>query len=144
MQGQLFTQDFLTRGVLDTPPYQSLGDSDFSAFKAALQGIFAGFSGASKPNEAQTENDIINKVLLELGYVDDAGQVLPPFVWNEEERRARLSALDALFFWLYGLNADDAGYIMDSFPIVREHDEKAFGRFRTKDDVLARLQLLTA
>jgi hypothetical protein len=44
----------------------------------------------------------------------------------------------------YGLNADDAGYNMDSFTIVREHDEKAFGRFRTKEDVLALLPLLTA
>lgn len=75
----------------------------------------------------------------DLGYVDAAGQVLPPLTWNEEERRARLAALDALFFYLYGLDADDAAYILDSFPIVREQDQKAFGRYRTKDDVLLRL-----
>jgi len=74
--------------------------------------------------------------------VDEAGQVLPPLPWDEEDRRARLAALDALFFWLYGLDADDAAYILDSFPIVREHDERAFGRYRTRDDVLARLPLL--
>ena len=28
---------------------------------------------------------------------------------------------------------------MDTFPIVREQDEKAFGRYRTKQDVLAKL-----
>lgn len=78
----------------------------------------------------------------DLGYVDASGQVLPPFAWNDEERRARLAALDALFFWLYGLSADDAAYIMSTFPIVREQDEKAFGRYRTQDDVLARLALL--
>lgn len=78
----------------------------------------------------------------DLGYVDAAGQVLPPLVWNDEERRARLAALDALFFWLYGLDANDAAYILDSFPIVREQDEKAFGRYRTRDEVLARLALL--
>jgi len=78
----------------------------------------------------------------DLGYVDSHGQVLPPLVWNEEERRARLAALDALFFYLYGLNADDAACIMSTFPIVREQDEKAFGRYRTRDDVLARLALL--
>jgi hypothetical protein len=33
----------------------------------------------------------------DLGYVDAAGEVLPPLVWNEEDRRARLAALDALF-----------------------------------------------
>lgn len=80
----------------------------------------------------------------DLGYVDAAGEVLPPFVWNEEERRARLAALDALFFWLYRLNLDDAAYILGSFPIVREQDLKAFGRYRTQDDVLAVLGLLGA
>ena len=79
----------------------------------------------------------------DLGYVDTAGQVLPPFVWNDEERRARLAALDALFFWLYGLNADDAAYILCTFPIVREPDIKTFGSYRTRDDVLAVLALLT-
>ncbi|OYY96484.1 MAG: hypothetical protein B7X59_07865 [Polaromonas sp. 39-63-203] len=78
----------------------------------------------------------------DLGYVDAAGNVLPPFVWNDEERRARLAALDALFFWLYGLNADDAAYILGTFPIVREQDTKAFGSYRTQDDVLAVLALL--
>ena len=75
----------------------------------------------------------------DLGYVDAAGQVLPPFVWNDEERRARLAALDALFFHLYSLNADDASYILDTFPIVRDQDIKAFGRYRTKEDILALL-----
>ena len=67
---------------------------------------------------------------------------MPPFVWNEEERRARLAALDALFFYLYGLNTDDAAYILGTFPIVRDQDIKAFGRYRTKEDVLALLREL--
>jgi hypothetical protein len=38
---------------------------------------------------------------------------------------------------------DDAAYILDTFPIVREQDiEAAFGRYRTKDDVLNHLMLL--
>ena len=75
----------------------------------------------------------------DLGHVDAKGQVLPPFVWNEEDRRARMAALDGLFFHLYGLAEDDAAYILDTFPIVREHDQAAFGRYRTKDEVLAQL-----
>ncbi|PIW08109.1 MAG: hypothetical protein COW39_10915, partial [Comamonadaceae bacterium CG17_big_fil_post_rev_8_21_14_2_50_60_13] len=78
----------------------------------------------------------------DLGYVDASGQVLPPVIWNEDERRARLAALDALFFWLYGLDALDATYILDTFPIVREQDAKTFGRYRTQDDILAVLALL--
>ncbi|MFZ3142165.1 Eco57I restriction-modification methylase domain-containing protein [Polaromonas sp.] len=79
----------------------------------------------------------------DLGHVDEAGAVLPPFVWDEENRRARLAALDALFFYLYGLGADDARYILDTFPIVRDQDQKAFGRYRTQDDILQLLSLLT-
>ena len=80
----------------------------------------------------------------DLGYVDAAGQVLPPFVWNDEERRARLAGLDALFFWLYGLSAADAQYILSTFPIVREQDMRAFGEYRTEKDMLSLLPLLQA
>ena len=61
-----------------------------------------------------------------------------------KRRRKRLAALDALFFHLYGLGEDDAAYMLDTFPIVRQQDEAAFGRYRTKDDVLALLRLLPA
>ncbi len=80
----------------------------------------------------------------DLGYVDAAGLVLPPFVWNEEERQARMAALDALFFYLYGLNAEDAAYVLDTFPIVREQDQKAFGHYRTKQEILRLLAVLIA
>jgi Eco57I restriction-modification methylase len=84
----------------------------------------------------------------DMGYVHTSGphkgEVKPPFVWNDEDRRTRLAALDALFFYLYGLGADDAAYILDTFPIVRDQDAKAFGRYRTKDDVLEKLALIEA
>ncbi|MCA3241555.1 MAG: restriction endonuclease [Rubrivivax sp.] len=80
----------------------------------------------------------------DLGYVDAQGQVLPPIRWDDEDRRRRLAALDALFFWLYGLGADDAAYVLDTFPIVRAQDEARFGRYRTKEEVLALLGLLPA
>ncbi len=33
---------------------------------------------------------------LDMGYLDDAGDVLPTFVWDGEERRARMVALTFL------------------------------------------------
>lgn len=71
MQGQLFTQDFLTRGILETPPHQALTEADFTAFRHSLQSIFAAFHSQSTINEAQTEALVINKVLVELGWDDD-------------------------------------------------------------------------
>ncbi len=78
----------------------------------------------------------------DLGYVDATGAVLPPLQWNDAERRARMAALDAVFFYLYGVGADDASYIMNTFPIVREQDMQLFGRFATHDAVLEALALL--
>ena len=55
-----------------------------------------------------------------------------------------MAALDALFFHLYGLSEDDAGYILSTFPIVRQQDMAAFGRYRTQQDVLALLSLFNS
>ena len=71
MQRQLFTQDFLTRGVTETPPFQALTPAAFTAFCASLKSIFAGLDGASTINEAQTEKEVINKVLVAPGWGDD-------------------------------------------------------------------------
>ena len=71
MQGQLFTQEFLLRGVQGTPPYQDFSDNAFATFQSAMQGIFSGLDASSTINEAQTEQLVINKVLAALGWADD-------------------------------------------------------------------------
>ena len=38
---------------------------------------------------------------------------------------------------LYGLNEDDAAYILSTFPIVRDKDVAAFGTFRTRDLIVS-------
>ena len=68
----------------------------------------------------------------------------PPFAWDEDDRRHRRARLDALFFRLYGIDEKDAAYILDTFPIVREQDEAAFGRYLTKDLVLAYMRAIAA
>lgn len=80
----------------------------------------------------------------DLGHVDAQGSVLPPFAWDDEDRRHRMARLDALFMHLYGLSKEDAAYILDTFPIVREKDEAAFGRFLTRDLVLAYMDRVAA
>ena len=92
MQGQLFTQDFLTRGVKEIPPHQALSDAAFASFKSALQTIFIGLDAASTPNEAQTEALVINKVLVALGWGDDT---LPQV---NSDARGREAVPDCLLF----------------------------------------------
>jgi hypothetical protein len=72
-------------------------------------------------------------------FARDLGYDGPPFVWDEKDRGHRIARLDALFFHLYGIGREDAAYILGTFPIVREQDEKAFGCYRTSDLVLAYL-----
>ena len=77
-------------------------------------------------------------------FARDLGYDGAPFAWDENDRRHRLARLDALFFHLYGLSRDDAAYILDTFPIVREHDEKTHGRYLTKDLILSYMNAVTA
>ena len=39
---------------------------------------------------------------------------------------------------------EDAEYVLDTFPIVRKEDEAAFGRYRTRDLILAYMNALSA
>lgn len=89
--------------------------------------------------------DFIREQVLHLSYTAhdlaplarDLGYDGPPFRWDESDRRERMAALDALFMHLYGLGADDAAYILDTFPIVREQDMARYGEYRTKTLILA-------
>jgi hypothetical protein len=60
----------------------------------------------------------------------------PPFRWDDQRRFEIRAELDAMFFQLYGLKRDDADYVMDTFPIVREREMKTHGDFRTKRVIL--------
>jgi len=42
------------------------------------------------------------------------------------------------------INRDDAAYILDTFPIVREQDESAHGCYLTKDLILAYMNAVAA
>ena len=77
-------------------------------------------------------------------FAQDLGYTGLPFTWDAEERRHLRARLDALYFHLYGLSRDDAGYILDTFPIVRRQDEKEFGDYRTKRLILAYMNALAA
>ena len=100
----------------------------------------------------RTARELVRDHVLRLTYTAhdmapfarDLGYDGPPFTWDEEERRHLRARLDALFFHLYGLDREDAGYVLDTFPIVRREDEKEFGSYRTREMVLAYMNALSA
>ena len=67
-----------------------------------------------------------------------------PYPWDTTVRRHLRARLDALYFILYGLNRNDAAYILDTFPITRRNDERNHGRYLTKDLILGYMNALTA
>jgi hypothetical protein len=82
----------------------------------------------------------------DMGYVDDAGLVKPPFIWDEERRLKLRAKLDAVFFHLYGItDRDDVRYIYSTFPIVERQEAEAYGgRYRSRDLCLAYMSALAA
>jgi hypothetical protein len=76
------------------------------------------------------------------GFAMDAGYSGPPFRWDPERRAILRAELDAAFFHLYGLDADDTAYILDTFPVLRDKEVRQFGEYRTRRLVLERYAAL--
>ena len=100
----------------------------------------------------KTARDLVRDHVLRLTYTAhdmapfarDLGYDGPPFTWDEEERRHLRARVDALYFHLYGLSREDAGYVLDTFPIVQRQDEVQFSSYRTRDLILAYMNALAA
>jgi hypothetical protein len=88
----------------------------------------------------------------DMGYVDAAGEVQPPYIWNEDRRQALRAKLDALYFILYSVydptnpkqSREDIRYIYSTFPIVERQEMAAHGRYRSRDLALAYINALMA
>jgi hypothetical protein len=81
----------------------------------------------------------------DMGYVDETGDVKPPFPWDEERRLALRAKLDAVYFHLYGVtDRDDVRYTYSTFPIVEREETTAHGRYLSRDLCLAYMSALAA
>ena len=108
----------------------------------------------------KTAGEILREAVLELtytahdmepfardmGYVDKAGKVKPPFVWDEPRRLHLRAKLDAVFFHLYGVtDRDDIRYIYSTFPIVECEEKSTYGSvYRSCELCLAWMNALAA
>ena len=123
-------------------------------------------AGYSRKFGPKTAAEIVKAAVLELTYtahdmapfardmehVDDAGEVLPPFIWDEERRLHLRAKLDALYFILYGVfdeadpaqSRDDIRYIYSTFPIVERKEAAEYGTYRSRDLCLAYINTLMA
>jgi hypothetical protein len=72
------------------------------------------------------------------GFGEDLGYVGEPFIWDTTRRELIRAELDAAFFYLYGIERNDADYILETFPIVKRKDEAKYGEYRTKRLILER------
>ncbi len=70
------------------------------------------------------------------GFARDLGYDGPPFRWDLERRSSIRAELDAAMLHLYGIERDDAQYILGTFPVVRRKDEQLFGEYRTQRLIL--------
>ena len=77
-------------------------------------------------------------------FAEDCGDEGAPFVWDPERRFRLRCELDAAFFHLYGVSRDDAGYILDTFPVLRRSEEREYGEYRTKRGVMESYDALAA
>jgi hypothetical protein len=78
------------------------------------------------------------------GFAADLGYQGPPFRWDPDRRRELRAELDAACFHLYGLDQEEAAYVMDTFPIVCRRDEATYGEYLTKRIVMEQYDILAS
>ncbi len=82
-------------------------------------------------------------------FAEDLGYDGPPFAWDEDRRHRLRSELDAIYAHMYRLDRSDLEWILDaeppsaSFPLLKQHELKAFGEYRTSRYVLQAFDQLT-
>jgi hypothetical protein len=125
---------------------QKLGGSGMSyfIFKQIAVPRPETFSNPTPWLTAVTLADWIRPYVLELSYTsdrlapyaEDLGDQGPPFRWDNNRRALLRAELDAAFMHIYGLTREETEHVLDSFFVVRKHEERDFGEFRTRRLVL--------
>ncbi|MFJ4502018.1 Eco57I restriction-modification methylase domain-containing protein [Streptomyces sp. NPDC088864] len=135
----------LSSFVLDFAARQKVGGTHLKFFTAYQLPVAA-------PFQLTPHASFITPRVLELtytsndmaGFARDLGDTSGPFRWDRDRRSVIRAELDALFFHLYGINRDDASYILDTFSIVKRKDEERYGEYRTKNLILAEYDRMDA
>lgn len=78
---------------------------------------------------------------IDLGYVNEEGEPLPPFRWDDDRRLYLRAKIDAIYFILYGVfdpahsaqSRDDVRYIYSTFASVERDEVSKWGRYRSRE-----------
>ena len=73
-QGSLFAQDLLYRSIAEFPEWEAYDERDLASFESEVPSLFERFPTDGKPNETQTEDDLIWPVLRLLGWTESLQQ----------------------------------------------------------------------
>ncbi len=73
-RGSLFTSDFLTDAIRRVPEWAAVDDAALDGFAETLASVLESFPSTGRPNEAQTEDDLIWPVLRALGWAESLRQ----------------------------------------------------------------------
>ena len=68
-QGSLFSNDFLNQSIVELSDWKDIDSEAIDGFYESLKEIFNRFPVAQKPNESQTETDLIWPILERLGWI---------------------------------------------------------------------------
>ncbi|MGO9474661.1 MAG: Eco57I restriction-modification methylase domain-containing protein [Rhodomicrobium sp.] len=149
----------LNSSVLDYVLRQKLQGQTINLFILEQLPIVPPATYSEKSFGKKTAAEIVKEAVLELtytahdmapfardmGYVDEQGQVKPPFKWDEDRRLRLRAKLDGIYFHLYGVtDRDDVRYIYSTFPIVERQEMAKHGRYLSRDLCLAWMSALAA
>jgi hypothetical protein len=133
-----FVMDFLVRmkislkmalTVLDSLPFPRLSSGNPVARRLARRALMLSCTGVEM-------NDLWDE-MVQVGIVAPRPIDGVPGTTDPGERLQLVAENEADVALLYGLNSEDLAHILDTFPIVRRHDEKAHaGEYHTKTLIL--------
>ena len=110
--GSLFTQEFLKRGIKETPEWRALSQSDVDLFRDGVRDVVERFTKQRAPSEQRTEDELIWKILQDLGWQHWTRQV--PL-----SARGREAVPDGLLF--ADASEKDAADSLGTDPRAYEH-----------------------
>jgi hypothetical protein len=117
--------------VLDSLPFPRFSAPDETARSLASRALLLTCTAP--------EMNPLWDILAKDGWVAARDTTRPvPGVTNEEARLVLVAEIEAIVAHnIYGLSREQVEYILETFPIVKRRDTQKYGRFRTKELILA-------